>query len=286
MDNNPEYKIGEIANWLNGENTIEQYFAGTYSGEMPQNLNPRRAEYFGLAICMQGSLELKANLDVYSLKRGSLIVMPPEVIRFWKNKSNDYTEETLLFSKTLFPAEKTLLGFGFFSLDMPKVIQLNDSEMENIYSLLQNVKQTARLDSQRKVSLGKLYIEIVLNFVADYYDKYAKGSSKSNAALHIVKQFKKLLVENKLTIRTVSHFASLMNITPKYLSETLKLNTGKPAGDWIIESVVLEAKVKLEQTTLNVNQIADLLNFTDATSFGKYFKKYTGYSPGEYKNSR
>ncbi|WP_366518190.1 helix-turn-helix domain-containing protein, partial [uncultured Mucilaginibacter sp.] len=46
---------------------------------------------------------------------------------------------------------------------------------------------------------------------------------------------------------------------------------------------VLEAKVLLRNYEISIAQVAEEINFPDQSSFGKYFKKHTGFSPSEYR---
>ena len=50
--------------------------------------------------------------------------------------------------------------------------------------------------------------------------------------------------------------------------------------------MVLEAQVMLKSSNLNIQQISDELNFKSQSFFGKYFKKFTGMSPKEFRNSK
>lgn len=49
-------------------------------------------------------------------------------------------------------------------------------------------------------------------------------------------------------------------------------------GEWIDELVILEAKALLNSSSMNIQEIADRLNFANQSFFGKYFKHYTGMS--------
>jgi AraC-like DNA-binding protein len=75
-----------------------------------------------------------------------------------------------------------------------------------------------------------------------------------------------------------------MFISPKYLSLVIKEATGKSAGDWIDQYVIQEAKNQLRFSGKNVQQIAYDLNFSNQSSFGKYFKNLTGMSPTAFQN--
>lgn len=83
----------------------------------------------------------------------------------------------------------------------------------------------------------------------------------------------------------MSHYANALAVSFKYLSETVPEITGKTAGDWIDEAVMLEARVRLRDARLSVARVADQLHFDDASAFGKFFRKHAGLPPGEYRGS-
>ena len=80
-------------------------------------------------------------------------------------------------------------------------------------------------------------------------------------------------------------YADKLYISPKYLSLIIKESTGRSAAEWIDEYVILEAKNLLRFSGKNIQQIAYELNFTNQSSFGKYFKHLTGMSPSEFQRS-
>jgi AraC-like DNA-binding protein len=98
-------------------------------------------------------------------------------------------------------------------------------------------------------------------------------------------QFLYLVQENFREHRFLDFYAKKLEITAKHLSRTVKNQTGYTAVEWIERYVILEAKVLLKSSNLNIQQISDELNFPSQSFFGKYFKKLTGLSPKEYRNS-
>jgi len=83
--------------------------------------------------------------------------------------------------------------------------------------------------------------------------------------------------------RSVSFYAGKLYVTPKYLSSLVKAVSGKTAGEWIAEIVVLESKVLLKSSSKSIQEISVELNFANQSFFGKYFKQHTGMSPYAYK---
>lgn len=275
---------------LGADQKQDDYFVASFASPMQLSAFPHRAAYFGIAICTKGSAVLLANLESYTLLPGSLIVMEPEAIRSWSVQSHDYEEEILFFTESFFQEHlghfNRLNDFVFFQSHLPKAVELNNDERTDIYQFMQTIKKAGSSSSSRKDKMVASYIYILLNQVADLYDKYAPiQTSHRNSQTAMVHAFKKLLVEKHLQLRSVNGYADLMNVSAKHLSETIKANTGRTAREWIHDILILEAKVRLKQTTLTVASIAESLNFGDASLFGKYFRRYVGCSPATYRKS-
>ena len=90
-------------------------------------------------------------------------------------------------------------------------------------------------------------------------------------------------LENYKQERSVAFYADKLCVTAKYLSLISKEVSGQPAGNWIDEYVILEAKTLLKSSQMSIQEIADSLNFANQSFFGKYFKHHTGISPKEYR---
>lgn len=72
---------------------------------------------------------------------------------------------------------------------------------------------------------------------------------------------------------------------PQHLSTTVNKITGKTVTDIIAKLVITDAEAKLKSTDFTIQEIAYSLNFPDISFFGKYFKRYTGMSPKQYRES-
>lgn len=109
------------------------------------------------------------------------------------------------------------------------------------------------------------------------------GYPKSNN--RITAKFIGLVQKNFKSERFLEFYADKLEISPKHLSRTMKSVTGFSAVEWIERYVILEAKVLLKSTNMNIQQISDELNFPSQSFFGKYFKKNVGMSPREFRNA-
>ena len=95
----------------------------------------------------------------------------------------------------------------------------------------------------------------------------------------------KLLSENYIMHKEVNWYADKMNLTPRYLTTTIRKVSGYTVSDWLVRFIIKDAKYLLKHSEMTVQQVAYELNFPNQSFFGKFFKKHTGMSPGAYRNS-
>jgi len=122
--------------------------------------------------------------------------------------------------------------------------------------------------------------------IAALSKKYSKAvnshlSRKEKISMNFINTVKR----NFKKERSLQHYAAELAITAKYLTETVKEITGKSAGEVIDSFVIQEARMLLDNASFSIAEIADELNFSDQSFFGKFFKRHTGVSPKEYRNS-
>ena len=101
---------------------------------------------------------------------------------------------------------------------------------------------------------------------------------------NLVERFIELVQDHYREERLIGFYANKLCITPKYLSKLVKEHTGRSAGEWIENHVILEARALLQSSDKTIQQIAVLLNFPNQSFFGKYFKRATGMSPKQYRH--
>jgi len=82
----------------------------------------------------------------------------------------------------------------------------------------------------------------------------------------------------------IKDFAALLFIHPTHFSNTIKLTTGKSPCDFVEERLLSEAKKMLSETAMPIAEIGYKLTFQDPTNFTKFFKRFAGQTPKQYRN--
>lgn len=83
----------------------------------------------------------------------------------------------------------------------------------------------------------------------------------------------------------VSEIAAYFGYNAKYITTFFRKASGKSIKEFILERKIEEAKAMLCDSTRQVSQIGYDLGFEDNHNFTRAFKKITGQTPSDYRNS-
>ncbi len=256
------------------------------TSEHPYISEPYRAESYAIEFLRKGSIIMQTGLEKKVVHAPALITLGPSVIRSFSKNDDEILIDIIFFKPHFFLENQTnvffLAQYDFFENHHSHLSQLaktDENKFERIFNLIKEASEN-RYKNQASILRSYLYILI--------YEIDAIQEQKSIIETHnpLFEQFKELLFKDFLNFRTVQHYADKLNVSRKYLSEVIKKHSGKTASDWISEMVILEAKVLLRHKKMSINQISDLLHFTDQSAFGRFFKNYEGISPLEYRKKQ
>ena len=79
--------------------------------------------------------------------------------------------------------------------------------------------------------------------------------------------------------------AQQFNISPTYISEYFKTQTGQSLQEYITAYKIKLIETRLKFTDMKINEIVYEFGFSDASHLNRLFKKHTGINPSEYKKS-
>lgn len=132
-------------------------------------------------------------------------------------------------------------------------------------------------------------IELRLNYCSRFYGRQMITRSQINKS--VIAQIERVLtcyfLSNTLQeqgLPTVKFLAEQVHLSPSYLSDLLKKETGKNAQEHIHYYLIEAAKNLLLNSEKNVNEIAYNLGFEYPQYFNTLFKKKTGRTPKEFRD--
>lgn len=99
----------------------------------------------------------------------------------------------------------------------------------------------------------------------------------------IMMAFVRLVRQHFRTEHLVDFYARELGVSSKHLTRIIKEVMGKTPHDVICHELIQHSLVLLRMDRLSIQGIATDLHFSDQASFSKFFKKWTGLTPGEYR---
>lgn len=117
-----------------------------------------------------------------------------------------------------------------------------------------------------------------------FHAKLHDGVSATDRTTHIVRRLLSLFEAGRYKHhRGVAYYAGQLNVTPKYLSETVKRNTGRSVSYLIDRHTVPMIADYLKNSDLSLTQICEEMHFSSLSYFSRYVQKHSGMSPSEYR---
>ena len=253
--------------------------------------DPRRMNFLILALCTEG--EATYTLDTQEMriqKNDVLLILDRHVVSNF-TASKDLKALCIIISVKFFFESIRNVGdissLLLLSRNFP-VIKLAQEETETFQSYFYLLK-TKAADKQNKFR-RKLVSTLILAMFYDLSNVVQRmlntDSMRQTRAEIIFTKFIKLLEGNFKQERRVGWYAEQLNITPKYLSETIKNVSRRTPNEWIDNYVTIEMRIQLRNSTKSIKEIAEEMNFANQSFLGKYFKEHVGISPSEYRKNK
>ena len=232
--------------------------------------------------------------STYDYEEGTLIFLAPGQVYGIEDKTEKRrgVGKALIFHPDLIHGTslgKNMKEYSFFSYEVNEALHLSTRERTIIDDCIEKISFELEhaIDKHSKI-LIVTYIELFLNYCKRFYDRQFITRNKVN--VDILARFEKVLDDyfaSELLMThgtpTVGYCAEKLFISPNYLSDLLKRETGKSALEHVQFKLINIAKEKIFENEKSISEIAYELGFKYPQHFTRMFKKETGYTPNKYR---
>ncbi|WP_374950117.1 helix-turn-helix domain-containing protein [Mucilaginibacter sp.] len=289
MDDISLYSISRLQKAFELTTKRNDYFYVEFGKEPLYTDEPFRTETYAILFLKEGSISLQAGLTCREVFAPAVITISPTVTRTFRKSTEKPVMELLFFTDSFLLETRAnifyLSKYQFFEDNDRHILKLDNGAVNRIAPIFNMIKTSFNVDHANEQVLMRSYSYLLIHEIDAMHKNLGTRSLQSDEHGSAFIKFRNLLTKEFWRHRSVSFYANQLNVTPKYLSELIKKQTGKTAGEWIDRAVILEAKVLLQNKSLGVAQISDKLHFSDQSVFGKFFKSHEGVSPAEYRKS-
>lgn len=273
-----------------GRNTSDFYFSTLKNHLIVGHRHlekPHRHDFYATILFTHGSGIHEIDFQKYEVSRGSLFFMSPGQIHSWE-LSADIDGYIFFCSQDFYEihyVNQKLRSFPFFgSVHFPRKLELDNDDFRDFIRIIQHLENEYFAQNLMKNGLilsllSQVFINATRLFSRDF--EHLSSSAGLSYFKHY-QDFEDLLEENFTREKSVSFYASAMNISPKHLNRIIQTVIQKKTTDLITERVILEAKRMLIYLDENLVEIAFRLGYEEYSYFVRVFRKSSGMTPTQF----
>ncbi|SES40724.1 helix-turn-helix domain-containing protein [Actinokineospora terrae] len=256
---------------------LSPFAIGTFDeiGSFTRARFPHRHDFYEILYLTGGGGTHVVDFEPYPIEPHSVYVLAPGQVHFWQD-----TE--LIRGRVLVFAEEFLLAHPGGLLPAPggsPLLRLSGPQVDLVGGILDDIDREYRTRAAGYATMLRAHLHILLVHVQRLRQAHPHVPVPSS----LVWQFTRLVARHVLTERSVGAYAERIGVTAGHLTDLVKAALGTTPGAVIRAALALEAKRLLAQTELGVAQVAHRLAFEDPSYFGRFFKRETGTSPGDFR---
>ena len=241
-----------------------------------------------IVFCLKGSIKFNLGLRKMMITKNQLCIILQDQIIQTTEVSPDFKAGFMVLRRNFFNSQNHFIetiNLHNNLMEQP-YFDLSEKEIQEYIQIFNRIKERmADTNHTYRLQIIQNYFQItfynIYHLIVTRQDVPEKTNQNNNVMIY--DRFIKMVEEHYRKEHSVMFYADKICLTPKYLSSVIYEVSGKHASDCIHEYIVLEARALLKSTNMNMKNISELLHFCTPSHFGRFFKRYTGFTPNEYK---
>lgn len=252
------------------------------------------SDFYSISLKHITSGEIFYGRTKYDCKNGTMIFMAPKQEIRVTGLKVESTGRAIVFHEDFIRGHSIkdeIKKYNFFSYAVNEALHLSPKEEKMIAGLIDQIEQEYHNNQDefsKELILSQL--DTLLKYANRFYHRQFLHRKENGYDLldKFINEVESFIEVNKLeekTIPTIEDIASILALTPRYLSDALKAETGKTAMENLHLYLIDRAKDMLLKPDATVATVAYDLGFEYPQYFARLFKKKTGMTPTEYRKS-
>lgn len=219
----------------------------------------------------------------YAISDREVHVLFPGQLHRWDLKSETVAYQ-LMIERRFFEEFSPYFRFSFTNYQNHPVIQLKEADylmLLHEFTAIKNELQAADSLVDLIRARAAVIAAIISKQASEHFEEFKAYQSNPRLA-----KFNMLIDRYYKQERGVSFYAEKLGLTANYLNVLCKRALKVTANYLIQQRLLTESKRMLQNSSINIKEIAYELGFTDQAHFSRFFKSHSGFRPGEFREKR
>lgn len=249
------------------------------------------------AICSEGDMVIKILNEEYHVTDNCIFACMPfvtiEVMSI--NKHSKFILGGIRLEDVLSVINKTVNSSNLIAINQTPLVHIGNDQLKYLTTSIMGY-----IDEMKEITSGsndnfcnqinneiiECHSRLIIAQIMKMYFANISMDVKGHTHTDIIFQHFMLdLYAHCRQERNVHFYAMRSGMSLKYFSTIIKKMSGKKPSEWIERVLVGEAKRLLQDNQKSIKGVATELNFPDAPTFSKYFRRLTGQTPKQYRTS-
>ncbi|MGI9530575.1 helix-turn-helix domain-containing protein [Lutimonas sp.] len=278
------------------EHPMLSVFSATGDGFLPcpkESSPPITNDCYSISLKKVVKGDLNYGRTQYDFTNGALIFIAPRQVLQWdssvvfeqKGFSINFHEDFIKGTELAHEIKK----YGFFSYSVNEALHLSPKEERQIESIVQGIDieyQNNQDEFSKDIIISQL--STLFKYANRFYER--QFLNRKELSIDLLEQFNQKLRANfdsgqlaEKGIPSIEQLADQLSVSQRYLSDTLKKETGKTSTEHLQLYLIDEAKNILLNPNKSIAEVAYELGFEYPPYFSRLFKKKEGISPTAYR---
>lgn len=269
------------------QNSFDFEWIPQRSGPYNWEIRPHVHEAFiQILYLTQGSVEVLLDNAKWRVPAPCLLVVPAQTVHGFHFSPDVNGPVVTATQRPLESLAALAMPELLQTLRKPAVISLDADgrHAEALMPLFLAIEREARLHAIGQFSAGMSLLTALFVQVA----RLGQAGAPAPLAVSLrktgqIEKFRALVNDNFKKRLPMAFYAGQLGVTPGQLSRLCREVLGTSSLEVINARIVHEAQRDLVFTSSSIQQLADALGFADEAYFGRFFRKHTGLTPGEFR---
>ena len=241
--------------------------------------------YYSVSINHSGTVEGLYDGNPFVFAPHDISVLYPRHTLFVNSSSPDYRATLLIISEEFFNHLSFInTSDNRFVFESRPHFRLSDRQYADILSVIEMFRVINRPLYINRGEMLMIMLDLMLGIVGSFrIENVGKGSDHRNRISPLLRD---AIMQHCRQHHDVEFYANLFCLSSKHFSSVVKRETGHSVSHWIHQQLVADAKTLLRvERGLPVQDVSDRMGFPDLATFSRFFKRETGMSPTDFRQS-